>query len=144
MGQVAVRPALIGDLDVLLRFEQAIIESERPFDAQLRSGDNVHYYDLEAMLSSLDVRVVVAELNSEIIGSGYARIETAKPYLMHRQHSYLGFMYVVPEHRGKGVNGSIVDALEAWSASQGVSQMKLEVYAFNTPAIKAYEKAGYA
>lgn len=105
MDSVNIRPADLGDLDVLLRFEQAIIESERPFDAQLRSGDDVHYYDLEAMILLPDVRVVVAELGSEIIGSGYPRIETSKSYLKHRRHSYLGFMYVVPEHRGKGVNG---------------------------------------
>lgn len=144
MDQLSVRRAEIGDLDVLLKFEQAIIEAERPLDAQLRSGDNVHYYDLEAMIPSPDVRVVVAKLGSEIIGSGYARIESSKPYLKHSKHSYLGFMYVVPEHRGKGVNGMIVHALEAWSVSQGVSQMRLEVYAFNSPPIKAYEKAGYA
>lgn len=53
-------------------------------------------------------------------------------------------MYVVPEHRGKGVNKGIIDALESWSASRGVAQMVLEVYLENTAAIRAYEKAGYA
>jgi GNAT superfamily N-acetyltransferase len=143
MDQVTIRRADIGDLDLLLKFEQAIIETERPFDSTIRSGDNVHYYDLKAMLSSPDVFIVVAELASEIIASGYARIERSTPYLKHDKHSYLGFMYVVPEHRGKGVNSKVVAALEAWSISQGVAEMRLEVYALNTPAIKAYEKAGY-
>ena len=144
MNQVIIRPADLSDLELLLRFEQAIIESERPFDTTIRSGSNVHYYDLEALILSPDAEVVVAELASEAIGSGYARIESSESYLKHRTHSYLGFMYVVAEHRGKGVNKQIVEALEAWSISKGVTEMRLEVYVGNIAAIKAYEKSGYA
>jgi len=144
MNQVIIRPADLSDLELLLRFEQAIIESERPFDTTIRSGSNVHYYDLEALILSPDAEVVVAELASEAIGSGYARIESSESYLKHRRHSYLGFMYVVAEHRGKGVNKQIVEALEAWSISKGVTEMRLEVYVGNIAAIKAYEKSGYA
>jgi hypothetical protein len=68
----------------------------------IRNGDDVHYYDLEALISSPEAEVLVAELGSEIVGSGYARLEVSEAYLDHDQHSYLGFMYVVPEHRGKG------------------------------------------
>jgi len=143
MDQVVVRRANLDDLELLLAFEQAMIEAERPFDETIRSGDDVHYYDLKTLISSPEAEVLIAELGSEIIGSGYARIEAAELYLNHDKHSYLGFMYVVPEHRGKGVNKMIVEALEAWSLSQGVSEMQLEVYVKNAAAIKAYEKSGY-
>ncbi len=143
MDQVNIRTAKPSDLPVLLTFEQAIIESERPFDETIRSGVDVHYYDLESLISSPDAEVVVAELGPKIIGSGYARIETSDPYLKHREHSYLGFMYVVPEHRGKGINKKIIAALESWSLSKGVTEMQLEVYVENSAAIRAYEKAGY-
>ncbi len=143
MDQVNIRTAKPNDLPVLLTFEQAIIESERPFDETIRSGDDVRYYDLESLISSPDAEVVVAELGPKIIGSGYARIETSDTYLKHREHSYLGFMYVVPEHRGKGINKKIVTALEAWSNSKGVTEMQLEVYVENAAAIRAYEKSGY-
>jgi len=52
-------------------------------------------------------------------------------------------MYVVPEHRGKGVNKRIVEVLESWSAARGVSAVQLEVYVENAAAIRAYEKSGY-
>jgi len=143
MDQITVRRAGLDDLELLLAFEQAMINAERPFDETIRSGGDVRYYDLEGLISSPEAEVLVAELGSEIIGSGYARIEAAEPYLDHDKHSYLGFMYVVPEHRGKGINKMIVEALEAWSLSQGVSEMQLEVYVKNIAAIKAYEKSGY-
>lgn len=143
MDQLVIRQANLSDLAILLKFEQAIIESERPFDETIRGGPDVLYYDLAALLASLDAEVVVAEIGSEIVGSGYARIEAAEPYLKHREHSYLGFMYVVPEHRGKGINKRIVTALEEWTQSRGVTEMQLEVYADNAVAIRAYEKSGY-
>lgn len=143
MDRVIVRRAELSDFNLLLDFEQAIIEAERPFDETIRIGADVHYYDLAALIASADAELVVAELSSEIIGSGYARIEVSEPYLKHSKHSYLGFMYVVPEHRGKGVNKKIVQALEDWSLAQGVTEMQLEVYTDNTGAIKAYEKSGY-
>ena len=143
MDQVITRSATLNDLDLLLTFEQEIIQAERPFDPTIRRGSDVHYYDLAALISSPDAEVLVAELDARIIASGYARIDTSERYLKHERHSYLGFMYVVPEHRGKGINGMIVDALEAWSRSRGVTEMRLEVYAVNAAAIKAYDKAGY-
>jgi GNAT superfamily N-acetyltransferase len=140
---VGIRTATVDDLETLFEFEQAIIATERPFDETIRIGPNVHYYDLEALIKSSDAEVVVAELNSAIIGSGYAKIVASDPYLKHSRHAYLGFMYVVPEHRGKGVNKRVLDALEGWSRSRQVVEIRLEVYASNAGAIRAYEKSGY-
>src|SRR5690349_19739790 len=104
MNQMRIRQASISDLDRLRDLEQAMIEAERPFDDTIRTGADVRYYDLEMLIDSSDAEVLVAEVDSEIIGTGYARLERSEPYLNHDRHSYLGFMYVLPEHRGKGVN----------------------------------------
>lgn len=142
MEKITVRKAEVTDLETLLRFEQGVITAERPFDPTLKKG-LIHYYDIKEMINAPHIRLVVAEAGKEIIGSGYARIETAKPYLQHTQHAYLGFMYVQPGNRGKGVNNIIIDALKQWSLSQGITELRLDVYQENTAAIKAYEKAGF-
>ncbi|MEP6794402.1 MAG: GNAT family N-acetyltransferase [Saprospiraceae bacterium] len=142
MQNLVIRKALPGDLDTLLRFEQGVIHAERPFDQTLRNG-TISYYDLPEMLTDPDVEVVVAELGKEIIASGYARIQKSKPYLRHSTYAYLGFMFVVEEHRGKGVNNLILDALKKWTSSKGITEMRLEVYDDNIAAVKAYEKAGF-
>ena len=143
MNELIVRTAVKNDLHVLLKFEQALIEAERAFDPTIRTGDDVRYYDLEWLIESADAEIVVAEFDGETVGSGYAFIQASKAYLQHRFNSYLGFMYVVPEHRGKGVNKQILDVLETWSAARGVTEMQLEVYLQNAGAIRAYDKAGY-
>lgn len=52
-------------------------------------------------------------------------------------------MYVKPEHRGKGINKLILDELIKWSKDKDISEIRLEVYDQNEPAVKAYKKAGF-
>jgi ribosomal protein S18 acetylase RimI-like enzyme len=138
-----IRAAGLTDLKTLLEFEQGVINAERPFDPTIKRG-NTHYYDLERMITNDNTALVIAELNGEIIGCGYALIENAKSCFEYTQYSYLGFMYVKPEHRGEGVNKKIIDALKQWSLSKGIHELRLQVYCNNVAAIKAYEKAGFS
>ncbi|WP_462220624.1 N-acetyltransferase family protein [Ferruginibacter sp.] len=143
MNQIFIRKAVLTDLERLLEFEQGVIAAERPYDPTLRK-EKINYYNIEKMINAADVEIVVAELDEVIIGSGYARIENAKPYLQHQQHAYLGFMYVDPNHRGKGVNKKIIDALVEWCTLQNITELRLDVYQMNEAAINAYEKVGFA
>lgn len=144
---ITVRPATTADLPTLLRFEQGVISAERPMDPAIQDGP-IHYYDLNAMLTSPHIHFVVAEINDRadhptLIGSGYARIDPSRHYLKHTHHAYCGFMYVDPAHRGKGVNQLIIDTLKAWAHTRGLTELRLDVYTTNDDAIRAYEKAGF-
>lgn len=143
MDQIITRTATLVDLDILLEFEQGIIRAERPFDPTLKDG-HINYYDIAAMIQASHVEVVVAETDSEIIGSGYARIEDSKIYLKHPKHAYLGFMYVKPEYRGKGVNKQVIATLQQWAIARGITEFRLDVFNDNRPAVKAYEKIGFS
>lgn len=138
----SIRAATADDLPTLLAFEQGIIAAERPYDATLRQGD-IHYYDLAALLTAHETRVVVAVLGERIVGSGWAQLRDSVAYVDHARHAFLGFMYVVPDARGRGVNALIVEELAAWARTQGVTELVLEVYADNEPAVRAYGKAGF-
>jgi GNAT superfamily N-acetyltransferase len=142
MKSIIIRKASLNDLETLLRFEQGVISAEGQFDPTLKT-DHTHYYDIVEMITAPHIELLVAESGDGIIGCGYARIETSKHYLQHKQHAYLGFMYVEPAHRGKGINKVIIEALARWTISQGVTEMRLEVYYHNEAAIKAYEKTGF-
>ena len=143
MEEIRIRKASLNDLKSLLAFEQDLIKTERPFDPTIKP-DPVNYYDLRTMLTAPQVEVVVAEVNNKIIASGYARIDRSKSFLKHERHAYLGFMYVLPEFRGQGLNKKIIDALKNWAATQDISEFRLEVYYENVSAIKAYEKIGFS
>ncbi len=143
MNEITTREATMQDLAILLEFEQGIIAAERPFDITLQKN-NLRYYDIAAMIIKPEVKLVLAETVGQIAGCGYCRIEQSKPYLQHNHHGYLGFMYVVPLHRGKGINKLIVNALADWARSEKVTELRLDVYFHNTTAVQAYEKAGFS
>ena len=143
MDTITTRSAIDDDLETLYRFEQGIISTERPFDPTLKEG-RIHYYDLRAMIGAPDVELAVALDGSKVVGSGYARVTGSKIYLKHQQHVYLGFMYVEPGYRGKGVNQKIIGHLKKWAIAKGITEMRLDVYHDNLPAIKAYEKYGFS
>ncbi|WP_230038254.1 GNAT family N-acetyltransferase [Chryseobacterium sp. Bi04] len=140
---MTTREAKEEDLKILLEFEQGIVSAERPFNITLIDGE-IHYYDLTHFIKSPDAILIVAEENNEIIGSGYALIKKAGSYYYKfEKYAYLGFMYVKPEYRGKGVNKVITDELISWAKARDISEVRLDVYAENESAVKAYEKAGF-
>lgn len=142
MSTIHLRPARQEDIPTLKLFEQGVIDAERPYDQSLKQ-ETFYYYDLGQLIASDHSLLIVACDGDQIVGSGYAQLRAAKDYQTFETYAYLGFMYVVPEHRGRRINQMIISSLKNWSLSKGVRQMKLEVYAGNVPAIKAYEKAGF-
>ncbi|WP_339725254.1 GNAT family N-acetyltransferase [uncultured Paraglaciecola sp.] len=142
MGKIIIRAAVPADLPILKEFEQGIIATERPLNACLKS-EHICYYDIGALIAGDKSSVVVAEEDGVLVGSGYGRIKESKAHLRHDFHCYLGFMYVAPSHRGRGVNQLVIQQLIKWGKLQGMQDFYLEAYADNSSAIKAYEKLGF-
>lgn len=139
---VEIRKAVETDIDILLGFEQGIVEAERPFNDPLKEGE-IHYYDLIGLIRSDSAEVLVAVVNSEIVGSGYAKIRPAEPFQKFTEYAYLGFMYVKPAFRGKGINQKVLLALMDWAKRKNLTEVRLDVYDENTIAKNAYLKAGF-
>ncbi len=139
---IKLREATIQDLPLLLEFEKELIEYERGFTPNLKRN-SFNYYDLRAYIENPEISVVVAEQHNIVIASGYALINKNKLYKNPEYYVFLGFMYVIAEKRGEGVNKMIVDYLLNWGKSKGYTEFQLDVYAPNISAIKAYEKAGF-
>ncbi|MCF6403059.1 GNAT family N-acetyltransferase [Chitinophaga filiformis] len=142
MDTVKTRRASFDDLPVLDNFLQLLVDAERPFDVTIKDGTAI-YYDLRALIESDDAELLVLEKDGSLVGCGYALIQKAKSYLKYREYAHLGFMYVVPEYRGMGLNQQLITALKQWVLSKGVREVRLEVYEENAAAVKAYEKAGF-
>ncbi|QDV22561.1 GNAT family N-acetyltransferase [Aureliella helgolandensis] len=139
---IVIRPATAIDLPILLTFEQGIIAAERSYDETLLP-DPISYYDISELIASPEAEVIVAELDGTLIGSGYARRKASRHYTEPAFHAYIGFLYVVPEHRGKGVNKRVLDALFTWARANDLPEVHLTVYPGNEPALRAYEKVGF-
>ena len=142
LSHFEIREAVLEDLPILQEFEQGIIQFERPFASNLKD-DPISYYDLKDLIVRKDAQVLVALIENEIIASGFALIRNSRPYFKPEQYAYLGFMYVSPEHRGRGINGKIIEKLIDWALSRNLNEIQLDVYAENESAIMAYKKVGF-
>ena len=142
MHNIIIRSANENDLDILFQFEQEIVKTERPFDITLKEGE-IHYYSLKDLITSSKAKVLVAEIDNEVVGSGYAEIREADAFLKHSVYAHLGFIYVKPAWRGKGLNQQVLQCLKEWISEKGVTEIRLLVYNENTVAQNAYQKAGF-
>ncbi len=137
-----IRLATQEDLTTLLKFEQGLIQAERPMDVTIKS-EKINYYDISEFIKNKDSDIFVVELDGNIVASGYARIKDDRHYLKHEKKGYLGFMFVPEEHRGKGLNKLIMKTLLKWCKIRGIFEIRLDVYQDNPSAIRAYEKVGF-
>lgn len=142
LEHLTVREATTADVDRLLSLEQEVVAAERPFNAAIRDS-GARYYDLPQLIADAGTRLLVGEVDGRIVATGYAQLRDSEPAFKHTRHAYLGFMCVATEFRGRGINRRIMDALLDWGRSRGVRDFYLDVYAGNTPAIRAYGKCGF-
>ncbi len=140
--EIKIREAKIDDLNTLKLFEQAIIEYERPFAPNLKE-DPIEYYNLTDLIQRESADVLVAIVDGKIVGSGYSLIKNSKPYKKPEQFAYLGFMYVLPEYRKKGINRKIIECLIDRVKKKNITEIQLDVYAKNKNALNAYKKFGF-
>jgi ribosomal protein S18 acetylase RimI-like enzyme len=139
---IHIRSATLADLPDLFKFEQGIIAAERPFDETLIS-DSFHYYDLAERIREPDAEVVVGEINGTLVASGSVIIKKGNSYNTFDRYAFLGFMYVEPAHRGRGINRVIIEKLTEWSEKKELKEIRLQVYSDNIQAVSAYEKVGF-
>ncbi|MHA7059903.1 N-acetyltransferase family protein [Aquimarina sp. M1] len=138
-----LRSAKTEDLPILLDFEQKIIETEIPMDPTLVTSRKINYYNLSEYIKSDHTEVVVAEINGEIVGSGYGQIRDRNDFFKQNKMGYIGFMYVKEAYRGKGISQQIINYLSNWFETKDMEEIQLDVYDQNQRAIKAYQKAGF-
>lgn len=142
MNTVLFRKATKSDLPILLQFEQGIVSAERPMNPTIKAK-NVSYYDIGDLIGRPDAEVIVGTIDDKIITSGYALIKPIPPIFTFNTYVHLGFMYVLPAYRGKGINRLLIKELTDWAKQQGVLEVRLQVYTDNDAAIRAYEKVGF-
>ncbi|HLS12435.1 MAG TPA: GNAT family N-acetyltransferase [Flavobacteriaceae bacterium] len=142
MIDLVIRKARLVDMPILLKYEQEVIDYERAFNEDIEKED-AKYYNLHSLISGKDSAVFVGEIDGKIIATGYALIKEGLPQFVYDEYTYLGFMYVAPEYRGKGINAKIIQAALKWSEKRGIKHVRLQVYSENNSAIKAYEKLGF-
>jgi len=59
------------------------------------------------------------------------------------RHTHIFLLYVVPEHRRRGIGTALIRYVENWATQRGDRQIGLQVFQTNTPAVNLYHQLGY-
>jgi ribosomal protein S18 acetylase RimI-like enzyme len=57
--------------------------------------------------------------------------------------SHIFLLYVAPQHRHQGIGGYLMKHAESWAQQRGDTQIGLQVFIQNQPALNLYSKLGY-
>jgi GNAT superfamily N-acetyltransferase len=94
---------------------------------------------------------LVAEVERETVGEAIAELleplpnASIQPQLdVRRRRAYLGYLAVQERHRGKGIGGRLLDAVEAWARERGAELIGTDTnLRSDVGAIEFYERHGY-
>lgn len=59
------------------------------------------------------------------------------------RHAHIFLLYVLPEHRRRGIAKALMNHAENWARARGDRQMGLQVFQINQPALNLYQQLGY-
>lgn len=104
-------------------------------DLAVRDGEDHAFYHQFNQLDKIRHALVAYEQN-QAIACGALRALTADCMEVKR-------MFVLPEHRGRGIAGNVLTALEQWAAELGYACCRLETGLMQPEAIRLYQKSGY-
>ena len=135
-----IRRAQAQDLDSLVSFTLA--EAREAEGAEL--DPSVVRRGVEAGLSDRAIAMywVVESHQGEIV----ARTSALKEWSdWHAQHYWwIQSMYVVPDHRGRGLVEMLIGAVSAEARDNGATDLRLYVHEQNGRAIRAYRRCGFS
>jgi GNAT superfamily N-acetyltransferase len=59
------------------------------------------------------------------------------------RHPNIFLVYVAPAHRRQGIGRALMEYAHTWAKTQGYTQIGLQVFTHNQPAIDLYQQLGY-
>jgi GNAT superfamily N-acetyltransferase len=59
------------------------------------------------------------------------------------RHAHIFLLYVVPEHRRRGIGKALMSYVENWAKTRGDCQIGLQVFESNKAALNLYNQLGY-
>jgi len=147
MAKVLIRTGSVLDLSALTSLNaevQAIHFASRP--DQFKAADLVQIERWVAdLLAAPSTRAWVAELEGTVVGYAIVirRERAENPFCPARVWWDVDAMGVRAEHRGSGIGRALLQAVASEARAQGISEVELNCWAFNTPAQAAFRSLGF-
>ena len=90
--------------------------------------------------------IFLADLDGKIVGFACVwecETKAEENYLVPGKFAYLSDLVLLPESRGRGIGGALLNACKNWAGQRGISRMKLDSLCKNEVANHLYEREGF-
>jgi GNAT superfamily N-acetyltransferase len=137
MNHPSIRPAAPGDAGLMLYFIQALADYEKLSDEMVATEADI---DRALFGERPHAEAVIAELGGIPVGFGLYFYSFST--FLGRPSLYLEDLFVLPEHRGKGVGRALLAHLAGIALDKGCGRFEWTVLDWNEPSIRFYESLG--
>jgi ribosomal protein S18 acetylase RimI-like enzyme len=142
-----VRPATPADAPALFVLWQRVREHNARVDPRVILApvwQEQFAGALENQLNRPTATVIVADIGSELAGFISGAIESAGPDRLPERHATIGYLWVEPPFRRRGIARALVRAIAEWASSQdGVSHFEMPVLAADEAAARFWASLGF-
>src|SRR4051794_19503338 len=142
-----VRRATVADLAVVIELRLALLReySDHPVYGRLRDDVDARARPVfEQQIKATDQAIFLAEREGEIAGIARSADVKGSPLLVPERYCYVTSVYVRPAHRHHGVLSALMDEVEVWARSRGLTEMRLHNSSMNDTARAAWDQLGFA
>ena len=96
----------------------------------------------QALVDDPDRVGLLAEVGGELAAGLMGSYPELTPFVRLRE-ARLNSLWVVPQHRGLGLGGLLVDAFVDWARERGARYAVVTAFSANPTAIRLYERHGF-
>jgi GNAT superfamily N-acetyltransferase len=145
---VEIRSLTPSELDLVAPVWASLLEHHGEVEPDLRTRPAAESWPMrrseyESWLAHPDSFAVVAEEDGEPVGYAVAHVRGPdETWVTGERTAELETLAVLPGHRGTGIGGALMDAVEEELGRLGVEDMWVAVVAANTDALRFYERRG--
>ncbi len=147
MTEIIIRRAIPNDIPTINRLLRQVLEVHAEGRPDVFKSGGKKYDDDEIMsiISSEDTPVYVAiGENADVLGYAFCVLKHTKEtsILRERREIYIDDLCVDQSSRGLGVGKALFEHVKKVAVEGGFDAVTLNVWNFNEPAVKFYEKCG--
>ncbi len=146
MADPRIRRAGAGDVEALLTISSGLwAEDAGTHDPEVMNTAWPKQHgraSFEALVDDRDRVGLLAEIGGDLAGGLMGSIPELTPFVRLRE-ARLNSLWVLPDHRGAGVGGRLVDAFVDWARERGAPYAVVTAFTANPSAIQLYERHGF-
>jgi GNAT superfamily N-acetyltransferase len=149
LASFTIRPAVTADYEQLCAIWEVGDALHREAHPEMFGSSGQPFVgrdSMAALIAGPDSTILVAVIGADVIGliTLAARRVAASAIKIERRYVEIENMAVRPLAQRQGVGRALMDQAAGWATTRGISDLELNVFAFNAAATAFYRDAGFS